>query len=104
MPTYQYSCKACGREFEEWQSISSEPLLTCPSCSQNALVRLIGGGAGLIFKGSGFYGTDYRKDSSKSKEKSEPSLKKPETSSSEKTSKEKPSSSSDSKTDSTKKE
>ena len=69
MPTYQYLCKACGHEFEEWQSMSAEPLVTCPSCKQNTLSRVIGGGAGLIFKGSGFYLTDYKKDSSKSKEK-----------------------------------
>lgn len=85
--------------------MSSEPLLTCPACSQNALVRMIGGGAGFIFKGSGFYKTDYKKDSSKSqeKEKSPASEKKSESSSGEKTSKEKPAPSSDSKTDSTKK-
>ena len=68
MPTYGYRCKACGHEFEEWQAFSADPLVTCPSCKKNALVRVIEG-AGLIFKGSGFYLTDYRKDGAKSKEK-----------------------------------
>ena len=65
MPTYQYVCKACGHEFEESQSINAESLVRCPSCSKDKLTRVIGGGAGLIFKGSGFYLTDYKKKSSK---------------------------------------
>ena len=64
MPTYEYRCNDCGHEFEEFQSISAAPILTCPSCNGNT-ERLISGGAGLLFKGSGFYITDYRKSSYK---------------------------------------
>jgi len=73
MPTYEYQCKACGFRFEEFQSIADSPLEVCPSC-QGRLIRLVSGGAGLIFKGSGFYITDYSKNKSKpstSEEKSE---------------------------------
>jgi len=104
MPTYGYRCKACGHEFEEWQAMSADPLVKCPSCHQNTLTRVISG-AGLIFKGSGFYLTDYKKDKSKSKEeeKSPAAEKKSETPSSDKSSKQEPKSSPDTKTDSTKK-
>jgi len=64
MPTYDYKCKACGHTFEEFQSMSSEHLKICPSCGKPALVRLMAGGAGLVFKGSGFYLTDYKKTGS----------------------------------------
>jgi putative FmdB family regulatory protein len=64
MPTYDYKCKACGHTFEEFQSMSSEHLTICPSCGKPALVRLMAGGAGLVFKGSGFYLTDYKKTGS----------------------------------------
>ena len=60
MPTYDYACGLCGHEFEEFQSITARPLKKCPECGKNGLSRLIGTGAGVIFKGSGFYGTDYR--------------------------------------------
>jgi putative FmdB family regulatory protein len=60
MPTYEYACAACGHRFDEFQSISAEPLKKCPSCKKSRLERLIGTGAGVIFKGSGFYQTDYR--------------------------------------------
>ena len=63
MPTYDYVCKACGHRFEEFQSMSADPLKKCPQCNKNQLERLIGTGAGVIFKGSGFYETDYRGDS-----------------------------------------
>ncbi|MFK7742778.1 MAG: FmdB family zinc ribbon protein [Planctomycetota bacterium] len=63
MPTYDYACSACGHRFEEFQSISSDPLKTCPKCKKKKLERLIGAGAGIIFKGSGFYETDYRSSS-----------------------------------------
>lgn len=59
MPTYQYRCTECDYEFEEFQAISDPPILVCPSCKSKTQ-RVITGGAGLIFKGSGFYITDYR--------------------------------------------
>jgi len=60
MPTYDYRCDACGHEFEAFQSMTARPLKKCPECEAKALKRLIGTGAGIIFKGSGFYETDYR--------------------------------------------
>jgi putative FmdB family regulatory protein len=60
MPTYEYACSKCGHHFEQFQSMRDEPLRKCPKCHKAALKRLIGGGAGLIFKGSGFYITDYK--------------------------------------------
>lgn len=60
MPTYEYECPACGHRFEEFQSMTAKPLKVCPKCGKRQLKRLIGTGAGLIFKGSGFYSTDYR--------------------------------------------
>ncbi len=60
MPTYEYECKACKHEFETFQSMKDDPLKKCPECGKNRLIRLIGTGAGIIFKGSGFYETDYR--------------------------------------------
>ncbi|MGP1347919.1 MAG: FmdB family zinc ribbon protein [Phycisphaerales bacterium] len=65
MPTYDYRCTACAHEFEEFQSMSAKPLRKCPACAKNTLERLIGTGAGIIFKGSGFYETDYRSESYK---------------------------------------
>lgn len=65
MPTYEYVCDNCGYEFEEFQGITAKPLRKCPVCKKPALRRLIGTGAGIIFKGSGFYQTDYRSDSYK---------------------------------------
>lgn len=62
MPTYEYECRNCHHEFEIFQSITAKPLKTCPKCKQAKLRRLIGKGAGIIFKGSGFYQTDYRSD------------------------------------------
>jgi putative FmdB family regulatory protein len=58
MPTYEYVCKKCGFEMEELQSMSEPPLVHCPKCKTNNLARVMGGGSGLIFKGSGFYLTD----------------------------------------------
>lgn len=63
MPTYDYVCDACEHAFEEFQSITAKPLKKCPACGKNKLRRLIGTGAGILFKGSGFYETDYRSDS-----------------------------------------
>jgi putative FmdB family regulatory protein len=62
MPTYDYACADCSHEFEQFQSISAAPLETCPQCG-GKVARRIHGGAGLIFKGSGFYLTDYKKPS-----------------------------------------
>lgn len=70
MPTYQYTCADCGHEFEEFQSMTEDPLDKCPKCG-GAAQRRISGGAGLLFKGSGFYTTDYRTDSYKSAAKGE---------------------------------
>ncbi len=69
MPTYAYKCKNCKHEFDEFQRISEETLTDCPSCNTNSLIRVIGGGAGLIFKGSGFYLTDYKNSNSSPSEK-----------------------------------
>lgn len=60
MPTYEYECASCGYHFELFQSISDKPKETCPKCSKT-VKRLIGSGSGIIFKGTGFYATDYRK-------------------------------------------
>lgn len=65
MPTYEYLCERCSHQFEEFQSITARPLAVCPSCKRRTLRRLIGTGAGVIFKGSGFYQTDYRSESYK---------------------------------------
>ena len=65
MPTYDYKCDACNHQWEEFQSIKASPTKKCPSCGKSKARRQIGGGAGLIFKGSGFYLTDYRSDSYK---------------------------------------
>jgi putative FmdB family regulatory protein len=64
MPTYQYECSACGHEFEELQAMTDAKLTKCPKCGKKKLDRLIGSGAGMIFKGSGFYETDYKKKTS----------------------------------------
>jgi putative FmdB family regulatory protein len=71
MPTYAYECKACGHGFEEFQSITAGALRKCPSCGKLKLARLIGPGAGILFKGGGFYETDYRSSSYKAGEKAE---------------------------------
>lgn len=63
MPTYDYVCDACEHAFEEFQSMSAKVLRKCPECGKLKLRRLIGTGAGVIFKGAGFYETDYRSDS-----------------------------------------
>lgn len=67
MPTYDYRCDACEHEFEEWQSFTAEKLTKCPACKKNKLVRLFGSGAAIVFKGSGFYDTDYRQADEKAK-------------------------------------
>ena len=60
MPTYDYICENCGHKFEHFQSITAKPLRKCPECKKLKLKKLFGIGAGVIFKGSGFYETDYR--------------------------------------------
>jgi len=71
MPTYDYICENCGHQFEQFQSITARPLRQCPKCSKRQLKRLIGIGSGVIFKGSGFYQTDYRSENYKKTEKTE---------------------------------
>ena len=83
MPTYDYKCDACGHEFELFQQMSAPVKKKCPECSKLKLKRLIGTGSGVMFKGSGFYETDYRSDSYKKaakadRESSKPKEKKPE--------------------------
>ncbi len=68
MPTYEYVCGHCGHNFEAFQKMTDKPLESCPLCSKNVR-RLIGSGAGIIFKGSGFYATDYRKKTSSDSDK-----------------------------------
>jgi putative FmdB family regulatory protein len=66
MPTYDYECDACGHTFEQWQSFQDDALTKCPQCKKKKLRRLFGTGAAIVFKGSGFYETDYRqKDEAK---------------------------------------
>src|SRR5262245_62349914 len=62
MPTYEYACRACGHEFETMHSMTAPVLRKCPECGKLKLERLISGGAGVIFKGSGFYETDYKRN------------------------------------------
>ena len=64
MPTYEYECKGCKEKIEIFQSINAEPVKKCPKCNGD-LRRLISSGVGVIFKGSGFYATDYRKNANK---------------------------------------
>lgn len=71
MPTYEYQCGGCKHKFDELQSINAKPLTNCPKCKKKKLQRLMGTGAGLLFKGSGFYITDYRSDAYKSAAKSD---------------------------------
>jgi putative FmdB family regulatory protein len=66
MPTYEYKCKKCGNVFEVFHSMSSDPVKSCPKCG-GEVKKLIGAGAGTIFKGSGFYQTDYKNNQGKSK-------------------------------------
>lgn len=61
MPTYDYVCDACSHAFEQWQSFHDDHLTTCPKCKKKKLRRLIGTGAAIVFKGSGFYETDYNR-------------------------------------------
>jgi len=71
VPTYEYVCEACQHEFEEFQQISDAHLRVCPKCRKRKLRRKIGTGAAVLFKGSGFYQTDYRSKEYKEKAKSD---------------------------------
>lgn len=65
MPTYEYLCEACDHRFELFQSITADPIRVCPQCKRRKVRRLIGPGAAILFKGSGFYQTDYRSEAYK---------------------------------------
>jgi putative FmdB family regulatory protein len=65
MPTYEYECGACGQRFERFQSITADPIRVCPACKKRKVRRLLGKGGAVLFKGSGFYTTDYRSASYK---------------------------------------
>ena len=71
MPTYDYLCEGCGHEMEVFQSINADVLKTCPECNQDELKRQFGTGAAIVFKGSGFYQTDYRSDNYKKGQKAD---------------------------------
>ncbi|MGD0335928.1 MAG: FmdB family zinc ribbon protein [Candidatus Omnitrophota bacterium] len=71
MPTYEYECSHCGHKFELSQKMTDKPVEKCPECHKKVR-RLIGSGSGIIFKGSGFYATDYRKGSKGEAQKSKP--------------------------------
>jgi putative FmdB family regulatory protein len=77
MPTYEYQCDACEHNFDEFQSINDAPLKKCPKCGKPKLRRVFGTGAAVIFKGSGFYQTDYRSESYKKAAKAEQESAKP---------------------------
>ncbi|MEI6437530.1 MAG: zinc ribbon domain-containing protein [Candidatus Omnitrophota bacterium] len=73
MPTYDYECRECAHTFDVLQSMSAPKLTTCPECGKESLARLMGSGSGVIFKGSGFYETDYKKKEPPKSEKPAPS-------------------------------
>jgi putative FmdB family regulatory protein len=77
MPTYEYHCDACEHHFDEFQSITEKPLKKCPQCRKPKLRRIFGTGAAILFKGSGFYQTDYRSESYKAAAKAEQDSSKP---------------------------
>src|SRR5438132_4400077 len=77
MPTYAYHCDACEPNFDKFQSINDKPLKKCPKCGKPKLRRVFGTGAAVIFKGSGFYQTDYRSESYKSAAKADQESSKP---------------------------
>ena len=62
MPTYDYKCRGCDHRWEEFQPITSDPTQKCPGCGKKKAERVIGAGAGILFKGTGFYQTDYRSE------------------------------------------
>jgi len=78
MPTYEYRCNDCGKRFELFQKMSDKPVEKCPHC-EGDVTKIISAGMGVIFKGSGFYHTDYKNNNSKDKPKSETSKKSTDT-------------------------
>ena len=84
MPTYEYKCENCDHEFELFQPITAKPVRKCPKCGKNKVKRLIGMGAGIIFKGSGFYETDYRSENYRKAAEGDKGKSKSKTSSSKK--------------------
>jgi len=89
MPTYSYICEACSHEFERFHAMTDEPIQLCPSCGRKRVRRRIGAGAGLIFKGSGFYITDYVRSKGNPSDKSAPETSRNGGGEKEKTSKDK---------------
>jgi putative FmdB family regulatory protein len=87
MPTYEYECDACHHNFDEFQSFTDKPLRKCPKCGKLKLRRVFGAGGAVIFKGSGFYQTDYRSESYKAAAKAEQESTKPASDKSSKTDK-----------------
>jgi len=77
MPTYEYQCDGCGHQFDQLQSFKDDALKTCPKCKEERLRRLFGTGAAILFKGSGFYETDYRSESYKKAAKADQEAGKP---------------------------
>ena len=77
MPTYEYQCDACDHNFDEFQPMSAEPLKKCPKCGKKKLRRVFGAGAAVLFRGSGFYETDYRSESYKKAAKADQDAAKP---------------------------
>ena len=75
MPTYDYICNDCNKMHEYFQSMSENPLTECPECKKNSLRRIISGGTGLIFKGSGYYLTDYKNKKNKKTDEKDNSVK-----------------------------
>lgn len=71
MPTYEYECEKCGYKFEIFQKMTEPPVDTCPECKSKSVKRIIGVGGGIIFKGPGFYTTEYRSEEYKRKEREE---------------------------------
>ena len=79
MPTYEYQCDACQHNFDDFQSINDKPLKKCPKCKKPKLRRVFGTGSAILFKGSGFYQTDYRSESYKAGAKADSDSSKPAT-------------------------
>jgi putative FmdB family regulatory protein len=77
VPTYEYLCEGCGHRFDEFQSFKEDPLRICPQCCEDKLRRLFGTGAAILFKGSGFYETDYRSEGYKKAAKADQDAGKP---------------------------